>query len=154
MVGFGQHALEVVIGTVALVLMCVTHGTLLARIRNFADRRIEALGEKIDSNRLDVVLMGLVLLLVLLHVGHTVVWGLLCYTVGMFPDLPTAFYFAGETYTTVGYGDVLPPQQWRYVSTFIAISGLFTFGWTTATLIAFASQLHVLRSSSKRPPKA
>ena len=31
------------------------------------------------------------------------------------PDLQSAFYFSGVTYTTTGYGDLVLPREWRLV---------------------------------------
>jgi hypothetical protein len=43
-------------------------------------------------------------------------------------------YFSADTYTTLGYGDVLLPHAWRELCLIMAISGLFTFAWTTGQM--------------------
>jgi hypothetical protein len=46
-----------------------------------------------------------------------------------------AIYFCANAYTTLGYGLVDLGQQWRNISPIIAISGLFTFAWSTSALV-------------------
>ena len=47
-----------------------------------------------------------------------------------------AIYFCANAYTTLGYGTVDLDPQWRNISPIIAISGLFTFAWTTSSLVS------------------
>lgn len=69
-------------------------------------------------------------------------------------DFRTAFYFAGETYTTLGYGDVLLPAGWRQLALFIAMSGLLTFGWTTGVLVSIVGKTYDAQFSHlRRPPR-
>ncbi|MDE2624828.1 MAG: two pore domain potassium channel family protein [Betaproteobacteria bacterium] len=74
-------------------------------------------------------------------------------------DFRTAFYFAGETYTTLGYGDVLLPAGWRQLALFIAMSGLLSFGWTTGVLVSivgktYDAQFSHLRQQPRDPAHA
>ena len=58
-------------------------------------------------------LIRLVSLLLVLHLLEMAVWAA-AYTVGnVLPDFETAFYYSLKSYTTVGYGDVLPSVSWR-----------------------------------------
>ncbi len=57
------------------------------------------------------------------------------------PDLPTSFYFATVTYTTLGYGDIVLDEGARIVATFGAITGLLTFGISTAFIIGVLSRV-------------
>ncbi len=65
-------------------------------------------------------------------------------------DFRTAFYFAGETYTTLGYGDVLLPTGWRQLALFIAMSGLLSFGWTTGVLVSIVGKTYDAQFSHLR----
>ncbi len=76
-----------------------------------------------------------VLLFVMLHVLETFIWATVLYKLHLVPRFRDAFYFSANSYTTLGYGEVLLPQSWRELSPLIAISGLFTFGFTTSALV-------------------
>ncbi len=99
----------------------------------------------------------LVSLLLLTHLLEVLVIAITVWGVGAITDFRTAFYFSGETYTTLGYGDVLLPAGWRQLALFIAMSGLFTFGWTTGVLVSIVGKTydaqfaHLRRNLRKRP---
>jgi hypothetical protein len=44
-------------------------------------------------------------------------------------------YFCANAYTTLGMGSLDVDPHWRNISPIIAISGLFTFAWTTSALV-------------------
>jgi hypothetical protein len=96
----------------------------------------------------------LVAIMLCTHLTEIFAWALILDIFRALPDLRSAFYFAGETYTTVGFGDVLLPSGWRQLALFIAISGLFSFGWTTGVLVSivgksYQEQFSHLRKTTK-----
>jgi hypothetical protein len=75
-----------------------------------------------------------ILLLLLLHLVDTTIWALVLNLTDLIPNIHESFYFSANTYTTLGYGNVPLPHAWRELSPIMAISGLFTFAWTTAQM--------------------
>jgi ion channel len=63
------------------------------------------------------------------------IWALLFLWLGLFPGLEPALYFAIVSFTTLGFGDVLLPVEWRLLSGLSAANGLLTFGFVTAFLV-------------------
>lgn len=51
------------------------------------------------------------------------------------PNLENAVYFALATYTTVGYGDVVAQVGWRVFAAIASVTGLLSFGISTAFLV-------------------
>jgi hypothetical protein len=49
-----------------------------------------------------------------------------------------------ESYTTLGEGSVELPERWRLIGPIIAISGLFTFGWTGSLLVSIMTDFNKL----------
>ena len=101
----------------------------------------------------------LVMLIVATHLCEILMIAAVVYAVHAIGDFRTAFYFAGETYTTLGYGDVLLPMGWRQLALFVAMSGLLTFGWTTGVLVSivgktYDAQFAHLRQKGQRHPSA
>lgn len=43
-----------------------------------------------------------------------------------------ALYFSAETYTTLGYGDVLPHGDLRLLAGLEALNGMLLIGWTAS----------------------
>jgi hypothetical protein len=54
---------------------------------------------------------------------------------GLLRDWRSAGFFAGNTYTTIGYGAFILPYAWRMLAPIIAISGLLTFGWSGSVIV-------------------
>jgi Ion channel len=63
------------------------------------------------------------------------VWAAAFYALGVFGSLEESVYFAMVTFTTLGFGDLLLPVQWRLLAGMAAANGLLNFGLLTALLV-------------------
>lgn len=64
------------------------------------------------------------------------VWAAAYVLTGSFDNFGTALYFSTVTFSTLGYGDVLPHEEWRLFTALEAVNGLLLIGWSTAYLVA------------------
>ena len=92
---------------------------------------LEYLGPK-DAGKL--LLLGCFFALTLAHVLEAVVWGLFLRWKKVLPNITEGVYFSASSTTTLGYGDILLKYPWRHLGTLIAITGVLTFGCSTAFL--------------------
>ena len=67
------------------------------------------------------------------------IWAFVLTRMGLVKHAVDAIYFCANTYTTLGMGSVDVDVHWRNISPLIAISGLFTFAWTTSALVDVVS---------------
>jgi len=81
--------------------------------------------------------------LVAAHLIEIVVWGTAYAVLGVFPDPETAAYFSAVTYTTVGYGDLVPPAEWRLLAGMEGLTGILMCGWSTGYFFAVVSRIHM-----------
>lgn len=82
------------------------------------------------------VVIGLASLWMTAALGVSVaIWAAAFQLVGAFDDFETAAYFAGVAFTTLGFGDLLTPPQWRHLAGLCAANGLLVFGLSTALLV-------------------
>lgn len=88
-----------------------------------------------------VLLSFSVFVLVSAHTLQIWTWSMAFLWITDLPNLATSFYFATVTYTTLGYGDIVLGPDARIVGTFCAITGLLTFGISTAFLIGVLSRV-------------
>lgn len=88
----------------------------------------------------------IVLLILWLMFGHAIemgMWAWVFVQYGMFENWETALYFSGAAFTTLGFGDVLLPDEWRLLAGAAAANGLLLFGVSAAFLFDVARQLHL-----------
>ena len=88
--------------------------------------------------------------LVLLHLSEIAVWGLFYWWQQCLPDAETSFYFSGVTYTTVGYGDVVLPQEWRLLGSVEGLTGILMCGLSTGFFFAVVSRMFGLRTKGEQ----
>jgi hypothetical protein len=82
-----------------------------------------------------------ILLVIGIHLTEIVVWAYICVALKVFPTNPQTFYFAGEMYTTVGYGDYKLSEQWRILPIIISFSGIFAVSMSGAALYTMMGAL-------------
>lgn len=63
-------------------------------------------------------------------------WALFFLKLNAFENLEESLYFSMVAFTTLGFGDLILPDQWRILSGVVAANGLILFGLTTAFLFA------------------
>ena len=88
-------------------------------------------------------LLGLVVGFVLvffLHSLEVLVWAGAYVALGAIGSLEEAIYFSIVSFATVGYGDVVLPQEWRILGACEGAAGVLIFGWSVALLIVLVER--------------
>ncbi|MFZ9198680.1 MAG: ion channel [Paracoccaceae bacterium] len=70
-------------------------------------------------------------------------WAFAYLWIGAFSTLEQSVYFALVCFTTLGFGDVLLPQEWRILAGMTAANGFLNFGLLTALLIEALRQIRL-----------
>jgi hypothetical protein len=81
------------------------------------------------------------------------VWAAAYAAAGVFADFETAMYFSLKSYTTVGYGDVLPAHSWRLLGPIEAAIGVLMLGWSTAIIVAAVQRIYNPQAKEPTSPK-
>jgi Ion channel len=149
------------IGAFIMVLLVLFHGVSLHRIRVLHRRWVA----RMQSSRPHVweaeFLFGWAIFLMLgLHIFGIAAWAFALVHLGLVLKAIDALYFCANAYTTLGYGVVDLGANWRIISPIIAICGLFTFAWTTSSLVGMVTlhlrlleQLEIERAKEKEMRK-
>jgi hypothetical protein len=95
------------------------------------------------------LLIGLTWWLILMHLVEISVWALFYFWQGCLPDAESAFYFAGVTYTTVGYGDLVLPKPWRLLGPIEGLTGILMCGLSAGLFFAVVSTIYASRSHTR-----
>jgi len=78
--------------------------------------------------------------LINLHMLQILLWAAF-YRWVCFPSWESSFYFSTTSYSTVGYGDVVPPQMWRILGPVESVSGVLMCGLSVSLLFAIVTRL-------------
>lgn len=132
---------EVSLAVPGVVLVIGLHGWFLGRI----SRRFARAFAKVDGHtphwRVNL-LMGLtVAALAMAHLVETFIWAIPIWYLGLTDTFRHAYSFTLEQYTTLGAGSVTLPAGWSLIGPMVAMSGLFSFGWTGSVLVYVMSEL-------------
>jgi hypothetical protein len=117
---------------VNLVIHALLMGALVVFLLNISGRTAGA--PRFLNYTVIIVVTGSVL-----FVGHfleVLLWAYTYAAVGAAPPGTDLVYFAFGNYTTLGYGDVLPVDQWRLLAPMTALNGIMLIGWSTALIFA------------------
>ena len=79
---------------------------------------------------------------ILIHLIEIALWAVFYTWMDGMPDMHSALYFSAATYTTVGYGDLVLPSEWRLVGGIEALTGILMCGWSTAFFFAVVGRMH------------
>jgi hypothetical protein len=134
---------EIAISVILIGTTIFFHAIVIALAGAFlrwVKRRAFGLGRVIRDA---VLLTMLGLVLIGAHSAEMALWGAALVRLGGFPEFEPAFYFASVSYTTLGYGDLLLPEDMRLLSGSIAANGLLLFGMSAAFLVETTSRLRV-----------
>jgi hypothetical protein len=138
-IAFWILAICVVIHTSALV----SFGQFLAGYASFLQKRLAGVYAALLLNLIFAIVT-------VLHLTEAAIWAVFYYMRGLFADFETAFYFSLGTYSTIGYGDVVLPENWRLLGGIEGVSGVLLCGLSAAFIFAVINVVFQTRQQLKR----
>jgi hypothetical protein len=90
-----------------------------------------------------------ILLIIAAHFIEIIGWAYICIALKVFPTNLQMLYFAGEMYTTVGYGSYQLSSEWKSLPIIIAFSGIFAVSMSGAALYTMMGALINHKNSEK-----
>ena len=136
MILFNQLAAAILLLCLTLCLQCAGVTALIEWLKCVLTRDIHKDGPVyaatlvVKSTVAIIILHGLVILL----------WASF-YRMRCFPSWELAFYFSATSYSTVGYGDVILPSNWRLLGPLQGVTGVLMCGISVSVLFALVTRL-------------
>ena len=123
------------IGTLMISLTVVVHTFGLMAVTHamaWITDRIRLHGHRSRLLAMNTVVIGVFAVLT----AEVWLWAAGFMVIGVVDDFETALCFSTTTFSTQGYGDVVPNPEWRMLAALESVNGFLLIGWSTAYLIA------------------
>jgi len=141
-------AADLFFGGAMLVFIILVHAAGVRAVTSHVATRSAAIMRRPTLWRVDLLMGSIVFMLLALHLTEMIIWAAALVYSNLVADWRSAGFFAGNTYTTVGYGNFILPNGWRMLAPIIAMSGLFTFGWSGSVLVDFVQRINKIRDAA------
>jgi hypothetical protein len=92
-----------------------------------------------------------ILLIILTHITEIVAWTYVLVAFAVFPGVTQTFYFVGEMYTTLGFGNFPLASGWQILPILISFSGIFSVSMSGAALYSMMGALVTRKPGSAAP---
>jgi hypothetical protein len=125
--------MPLLVGSLASLCNIVIHACLMTLVIRVA----QVTGNNYRGGRsslLIVVMVPTIWVFMVAHALEVTVWAATYFLVGAAPAGTDLVYLAGVTFTTLGYGDVVPAAEWQLLAPITAMNGVLLFGWSTAVI--------------------
>ena len=127
-------------GTVVIALTVIIHTfglILVTRVMAWLTARYRMHGRRSRVLAMITVVFGLFAIMTV----EVWLWAVAYILTGSFDHFDTALYFSTVTFSTLGYGDVLPHPEWRLFTSLEGVNGFLLIGWSTAYLVAAGTRI-------------
>ncbi|MEM7444752.1 MAG: ion channel [Pseudomonadota bacterium] len=132
---------QILLGTAVLIGCSLVHVVVLVWAAGMLVRVGRNLAHFRASHRSGVLIGAVFGTVVFSHTLQVWIWAGVFILMGALHDVGRSIYFSLVTYTTLGYGDVTLADDFQVFGAMAAVTGLLTFGLSTAFLAGLLSRL-------------
>jgi len=136
---------ELAIAVVIVAVCLIVHIAGILLMAEWLLQRREYLEQTAGRHHFALLIVMLFAGIVILHVAQTSLWAAFYYAQGLFSDFETSLYFSMVSFTTIGYGDVLLPRNWRLLGVIEGFSGVVLCGVSTGFIFAVINAMFQAR---------
>lgn len=131
----GQMFIQILLGVALILSTTVVAGLGFLVIEHVMNRCQAWLLRPPHAIKMLALLTGSVAWFLLIVTVAVWIWAMAFLALDIFVTVEAAVYFSIVSFTTLGFGDILLPQDWRLLAGMSAINGLLMIGLQTAMLI-------------------
>jgi hypothetical protein len=140
------------LGGAVLVGVTLFHGLVMRWVQAHAASRDRYMRLHPAAWRADLLMSTVVMTLLGAGLVEVAAWAVALKYAHVLPTWWSAAAYAASSYTTLGNATVNPPASWSMIGPIIAISGLFTFGWSGSILVTVVTRITLVRDRLVEPP--
>ena len=135
--------LQILWGSGFLGVCLMLHTFFLAVCVDWLGKVAFSLKKYHSAVRVSVMICLALWIIVLAHTVQVWIWAVVWMHDDVLANWNEAIYFSLVTYTSLGYGDIVLPPQYRVFAAFASVTGLLGFGLSTALLVALMGRLMI-----------
>jgi len=136
MILFNQISAAALLLSLTLCLQCVGVVMLIEWLKRVLARDVHKHGPVYSAT----LVVRSAVSIVILHGLVILLWATF-YRMRCFPSWELAFYFSAVSYSTVGYGDLILPSNWRLLGPLEGVTGMLMCGISVSILFALVTRL-------------
>lgn len=126
---------QIALGTFLMLLTIMIAGGAFWVLESFLARSHKWLTREPHRPKLMLVLCVTVVWILGMVTAGVWIWALAMWLLGIFITIEASVYFSLVAFTTLGFGDILLPHNWRLLGGMAAANGLLNMGLLTAMIV-------------------
>ncbi|MFZ1726614.1 MAG: ion channel [Albidovulum sp.] len=127
--------IQIALGTLLMLLSILVSGLAFWTLEVLLSRSRPWLLREPHRPKLALVLSITVVWVLGTVTAGVWIWALALWALGIFVTMEASVYFSLVAFTTLGFGDILLPQDWRLLGGMAAANGLLSMGLMTAMMV-------------------
>lgn len=135
--------LQIGIGTVLLLLSILISGASYGAMELVMIRMRPWLAREPHGPKLMLALSAAAVWILAQVTVAVWLWAFAFRLLGVFVTMEASVYFSLVAFTTLGFGDILLPHEWRLLAGMAAANGLLNIGLLTAVLVEVLRQVRL-----------
>ncbi len=135
--------IQLMLGSAIIIATCVVAALSWWVLEVSLDRALNWVIRPPHGPKLTLVLSAAMLWTLLMMTVSVWIWAIALWSLQIFVTLEASVYFSLVAFTTLGFGDILLPVNWRLLGGLAAANGLLVFGLLTAMLVETLRQTRI-----------
>jgi hypothetical protein len=127
--------IQIALGTLLMLMSILVSGLAFWALEVLLVRSRSWLVREPHRPKLALVLSITVVWVLLTVTAGVWIWALALWALDIFVTMEASVYFSLVAFTTLGFGDILLPQEWRLLGGMAAANGLLSMGLMTAMMV-------------------
>jgi len=127
--------LQIALGSGLMVMSIIVAAVAFMFLEMFLMRSQNWLSREPHQPKLLLVLIVTVVWILGMVTAGVWIWALALWGLKIFITIEASVYFSLVAFTTLGFGDVLLPHEWRLLGGMAAANGLLNMGLLTAMMV-------------------
>jgi len=127
--------IQIALGTFIMIMSIVVAGVAFLFLETFLMRSQGYFTREPHQPKLLLVLIVTVVWILGMVTAGVWIWAIALWLLGIFITIEASVYFSLVAFTTLGFGDILLPQNWRLLGGMAAANGLLNMGLLTAMMV-------------------